>query len=74
MLKKKLVIVLKVICTLVLIYSTFMILFISFFDLLSSSVYIDFTTLLIEKIIPNTFAVIALIFLIKYIWTKGKNE
>lgn len=72
--KKKLVIVLKVICTLVLIYSTFMILFISFFDLLSSSVYIDFATLLIEKIIPNTFAVIALIFLIKYIWTKGKNE
>ena len=72
--KKILVIVLKVVCTLVLIYSTFMILFISFFDLLSSSVYIDFTTLLIEKIIPNTFAVIALIFLIKYIWTKGKNE
>ena len=72
--KKILVIVLKVVCTLVLIYSTFMILFISFFDLLSSSVYIDLTTLLIEKIIPNTFAVIALIFLIKYIWTKGKNE
>ena len=51
-----------------------MILFTSFIDLLSLSVYIDFATVLVEKIIPNTFAVIALIFLIRYIWTKGKNE
>ncbi|OFR34099.1 hypothetical protein HMPREF2890_06465 [Porphyromonas sp. HMSC065F10] len=72
--KNILVIVLKVVCTLVLIYSAFMILFTSFFDLLSLSVYIDFATVLVEKIIPNAFAVIALIFLIRYIWTKGKNE
>lgn len=72
--KNILVIVLKVVCTLVLMYSAFMILFTSFFDLLSLSVYIDFATVLVEKIIPNTFAVIALIFLIRYIWTKGKNE
>lgn len=72
--KKILVILLKVICTLILIYSTFMILFTSIFDLFSSSIYTDFTTFFIEKITPNTFAVIALIFLIKYIWTKCKKE
>lgn len=51
-----------------------MILFTSIFDLFSSSIYTDFTTFFIEKITPNTFAVIALIFLIKYIWTKCKKE
>ena len=51
-----------------------MILFISTFDLLSLSVYTSFKTFFLEHIIPNISAVIALIFLIKYIWTSNKND
>ncbi len=74
MLRKISVITLKVIITSVLIYSAFMILFISTFDLLSLSVYTSFKTFFLEHIIPNISAVIALIFLIKYIWTSNKND
>ena len=68
------VIGLKVIGTLVLIYSAFMIVFISIFDLLSMSVNISFTGFLIEEIIPHASAVVALIFLIRYIWTTNKKK
>ena len=68
------VIVLKVITTLVLIYSAFMILFTSIFDLLSFSVNINFEVFLLERIFPNVSAVIALIFLIRYIWTSKKKK
>ncbi len=74
MLRKISVITLKVIITSVLIYSAFMILFISTFDLLSLSVYTSLKTFFLEHIIPNISAVIALIFLIKYIWTSNKND
>ena len=67
MLRKISVITLKVIITSVLIYSVFMILFISTFDFLSLSVYMSFKTFFLEHIIPNISAVIALIFLIRYI-------
>jgi hypothetical protein len=63
-----------VIGTLVLIYSAFMIVFISIFDLLSMSVNISFTGFLIEEIIPHASAVVALIFLIRYIWTTNKKK
>lgn len=69
------VIVLKVITTSVLIYSAFMILFTSIFDLLSFSVNINFEVFLLERIIPNVSAVIAaLIFLIRYILTSKKKS
>lgn len=74
MLRKISVITLKVIITSVLIYSAFMILFISTFDLLLLSVYTSLKTFFLEHIIPNISAVIALIFLIKYIWTSNKND
>lgn len=72
--RKILVIGLKIIGTLVLIYSAFMIVFISIFDLLSMSVNISFTGFLIEEIIPHASAVVALIFLIRYIWTTNKKK
>lgn len=68
------VIVLKVITTSVLIYSAFMILFTSIFDLLSFSVNINFEVFLLERIIPNVSTVIALIFLIRYILTSKKKS
>ncbi len=64
----------KVVITLILTYSVFMILFMSIFDLLSMSTSVSFTTFLIEKMIPNISAVIALIFLIRYLWITGKNS
>lgn len=64
----------KVVITLILTYSVFMILFMSIFDLLSMSTSVSLTTFLIEKMIPNISAVIALIFLIRYLWITGKNS
>ncbi len=58
----------KVVITLILTYSVFMILLMSIFDLLSMSISVSFTTFFIEKMIPNISAVIALIFLIRYLW------
>ena len=72
--RKKTFIVIKIISTLILIYSVFMILLISIFDLLSLSIYISFITFFVEKIIPNISAVIALIFLIRYIWIPDKKS
>ena len=51
-----------------------MILFTSIFDLISFSVNINFEIFLLERIIPNVSAVIALIFLIRYIWTSNKKK
>ena len=51
-----------------------MILFISTFDFLSLSVYMSFKTFFLEHIIPNISAVIALIFLIRYIWSSNKDN
>ena len=51
-----------------------MILFMSIFDLLSMSTSVSFITLFIEQIIPNISAVIALIFLIRHLWTTDKNS
>lgn len=64
----------KVVITLILTYSVFMILFMSIFDLLSMSTSVSFTTFLIEKMIPNISTVIALVFLIRYLWITGKNS
>ena len=64
----------KVVITLILTYSVFMILLMSIFDLLSMSTSVSLTTFLIEKMIPNISAVIALIFLIRYLWTTDKNS
>ena len=64
----------KVVTTLILTYSVFMILHMSIFDLLSMSTSVSFTAFLIEKMIPNISAVIALIFLIRYLWMTGKNS
>ena len=64
----------KVVTTLILTYSVFMILFVSIFDLLSMSTSVSFTTFFIEKMIPNISAVIALIFLIRYLWITDKNS
>ena len=64
----------KVVITLILTYSVFMILLMSIFDLLSMSTSVSLTTFLIEKMIPNISAVIALIFLIRYLWITGKNS
>ncbi len=64
----------KVVITLILTYSVFMILFMSIFDLLSMSTSVSFTTFLIEKMIPNISAVIALVFLIRYLWITGKDS
>lgn len=64
----------KVVITLILTYSVFMILHMSIFDLLSMSTSVSFTAFLIEKMIPNISAVIALIFLIRYLWMTGKNS
>ena len=64
----------KVVITLILTYSVFMILLMSIFGLLSMSTSVSFTTFLIEKMIPNISAVIALVFLIRYLWITGKNS
>ena len=64
----------KVVTTLILTYSVFMILHMSIFDLLSMSTSVSFTTFLMEKMIPNISAVIALVFLIRYLWITGKNS
>ena len=64
----------KVVITLILTYSVFMILFMSIFDLLSMSTSVSLTTFFIEKMIPNISAVIALVFLIRYLWITGKNS
>lgn len=74
MFRKILVITLKVIITSVLIYSAFVILFISTFDLLSLTVYMSSKTFILEHIIPNISAVIALFFFIRYIWTSNKDD
>lgn len=74
MLKKSLLVGFKIICTLVLVYSVIMILMISTFDLLTMSVHLSFTSFLIERIIPNTSAVIALIFLIRHIWKENTDK
>ena len=67
-------ILIKVVITLILTYSAFMILFTSIFDLLSMSTSVSLITFIIEQIIPNISAVIALIFLIRYLWTTDKNS
>ena len=67
-------ILIKVVITLILTYSAFMILFMSIFDLLSMSTSVSLITFIIEQIIPNISAVIALIFLIRYLWTTDKNS
>ena len=67
-------ILIKVVITLILTYSAFMILFMSIFDLLSMSTSVSFITLFIEQIIPNISAVIALIFLIRHLWTTNKSS
>ena len=64
----------KVVITLILTYSVFMILLMSIFGLLSMSTSVSFTAFLIEKMIPNISAVIALVFLIRYLWITGKNS
>ena len=64
----------KVVTTLILTYSVFMILLMSIFDLLSMSTSVSFTIFFIEKMIPNISAVIALIFLIRYLWITDKNS
>ena len=46
----------------------------SIFDLLSMSTSVSLITFIIEQIIPNISAVIALIFLIRYLWTTDKNS
>lgn len=74
MLKKLLLVGFKIICTLVLVYSVIMILMISTFDLLTMSVHLSFTLFLIERIIPNASAVIALIFLIIHIWKENTDK
>ena len=51
-----------------------MILFMSIFDLLSMSTSVSLITFIIEQIIPNISAVIALIFLIRHLWTTDKNS
>ena len=71
---KNLSILTKVVITLFLTYSVFMILLMSIFDLLSMSTSVSFTTFFIEKMIPNISAVIALIFLIRYLWITDKNS
>ena len=45
----------KVVITLFLTYSVFMILLMSIFDLLSMSTSVSFTTFFIEKMIPSRF-------------------
>gem|GEM_PF-1640815 len=67
-------ILIKVVITLILTYSAFMILFMSIIDLLSMSTSVSLITFIIEQIIPNISAVIALIFLIRYLWTTDKNS
>ena len=67
-------ILIKVVITLILTYSAFMILFMSIFDLLSMSTSVSLITFIIEQLIPNISAVIALIFLIRYLWTTDKNS
>ena len=64
----------NVVITLILTYSVFMILFMSIFDLLSMSTSVSFTTFFIEKMIPNISAVVALIFLVRYLWITDKNS
>ncbi len=70
---KNFVILIKVLITLILTYSAFMIVLISAFDLLSVSIYMSLMTFLIERIFPNISAVIALVFLIRYIWIADKK-
>ena len=64
----------KVVTTLISTYSVFMILLMSIFDLLSMSTSVSFTIFFIEKMIPNISAVIALIFLIRYLWITDKSS
>lgn len=72
--RKNYFILIKVVITLILTYSAFMILLMSIFDLLSMSTSVSFITFFIEQIIPNISAVIALIFLIRHLWTTDKNS
>ena len=72
--RKNYFILIKVVITLILTYSAFMILLMSIFDLLSMSTSVSFITFFIEQIIPNISALIALIFLIRYLWTTDKDS
>ncbi len=72
--RKNYFILIKVVITLILTYSAFMILFMSIFDLLSMSTSVSLITFIIEQIIPNISAVIALIFLIRHLWITDKNS
>ena len=72
--RKNYFILIKVVITLILTYSAFMILFMSIFDLLSMSTSVSLITFIIEQIIPNISAVIALIFLVRYLWITDKNS
>ena len=72
--RKNYFILIKVVITLILAYSAFMILFMSIFDLLSMSTSVSLISFIIEQIIPNISAVIALIFLIRHLWTTDKNS
>lgn len=73
MLKNISIKILKGICTVALLYSVFIISFITIFDYLSLSIYSDFTTFITEKIIPNVISIIAMIFLVGYIWIPSKK-
>ena len=72
--RKNYFILIKVVITLILAYSAFMILFMSIFNLLSMSTSVSLISFIIEQIIPNISAVIALIFLIRHLWTTDKNS
>ena len=72
--RKNYFILIKVVITLILGFYAFMILFMSIFDLLSMSTSVSLISFIIEQIIPNISAVIALIFLIRHLWTTDKNS
>lgn len=72
--KNLLIILLKVVCTLVLAYSAFMMLFASIYDWLSMSAYMSVMSFVVEKIIPHASAMIALVFLIRRIWMQDKEK
>lgn len=74
MIKKIVIIILKVVSTGILVYSLFMTLFMSIFDLLSLSTSTDLTTFWVERIIPNACAVIAIFLLIRRIWISSKMK
>lgn len=51
-----------------------MILTITVFDFLSLSVFVDFSVFIFERVLPNTSALVALIFLIRHIWIPSNQK